>query len=643
MLYDRKRLAGAGMDPDLVEKLDQAYETLRLLIEQDVPLSVSYSGGKDSSVVLILTLLAYQDVVERRRATDPGRYILPLHVVTASTGIENPVIEAYLQGQLAQLAGYALRKELDVRIRVARPSLASTWQVGVIGGRRLPTFLQSATRDCTIDFKIRPMQRLLREIKGELVGEVRACGGKLEDLADQLARNGFVAVIGTRFEESAMRARRMAARGDAAGEITVLENGDRTLPIIASFTTDDVWEVLAYAGQGEEHPLPAFAQDFDETRDVYRDATGECPVVASMKQRSAACGARFGCALCVTSGGSDKSMQTMIAQPKYAYLDPLNQIRNHLVATRTDLSRRRWVGRTHDRETSMVRIHPDVYSPAMCEELLGLLLTADVREQERADSLGDAWRRHLNGERVNWPDPYLQERAGKPDREYVAKMSTPQFRFVTPEILVMIDVLWARYGGHKPFRALWLWREVWQRGRRFEVPAATWAPEGDASQGGGSGIVMPAPRWAAVEIPERVYHPLFDPVGHALMERPGVDLGQVDRKTTVPMRHDDVYEVDAESALLVMEFELDKLLSQYHDGSFGPEAALQFYLRYGVLSVPKGQVDALGQITEHTRALERAGLSPDMSQEQVLAPSISDAEYRERKPRMVADEAQAVA
>ncbi|HYG88969.1 MAG TPA: hypothetical protein VD978_22230 [Azospirillum sp.] len=95
-------------------------------------------------------------------------------------------------------------------------------------------------------------------------------------------------------------------------------------------------------------------------------------------------------------------METILLNPKYGFMRGLNELRNFLVHTQYDHTRRRWTARTTDPLTGYVRIVPDVYSPAMLEELLGICLTLDARE--RAETMDeDLWAYHA-GEAVSWSD-----------------------------------------------------------------------------------------------------------------------------------------------------------------------------------------------------------------------------------------------
>jgi hypothetical protein len=120
---------------------------------------------------------------------------------------------------------------------------------------------------------------------------------RLQQMQDALEAIEPVVIVGTRFGESTSRDKRMTARGDVAGLIRRNTDGFLTLPLIADFTLDEVWETLALSGQAAGAAIYAFAPDFNATRDLYRDATGECVIVAGERAaQSSACGARMAAA-----------------------------------------------------------------------------------------------------------------------------------------------------------------------------------------------------------------------------------------------------------------------------------------------------------------------------------------------------------
>ena len=61
--FDRPALIAAGCDDELVDTLEASYWSVRKFIDDDTPLAVGASWGKDSLVTLGLTAIAYRDAV----------------------------------------------------------------------------------------------------------------------------------------------------------------------------------------------------------------------------------------------------------------------------------------------------------------------------------------------------------------------------------------------------------------------------------------------------------------------------------------------------------------------------------------------------------------------------------------------------
>ncbi len=608
----------------MADIIQERQEIIRDLAIQGALLAVAWSGGKDSTVALSLAIEGYKLAAREQ-------IVFPLYVVTADTGIENPAVNAYQRRMVSHLQHYAEREKIDIRILTARPTLASSWPVQVIGGRSLPVFSNSAHRSCSIDLKREPSKRALRGIvpglKKELSDRVGELGGDaywrmnhLRNLLDDIVP---LTIVGTRFGESASRDARMTERGDIAGAITRNEDGFDVLPLIADFTLDDVWEYLANAGTGEGFDYRAFAPNFQDTVTIYRDASGECVIVAGLRaeKQAAACGARHGCALCTVAGSTDKSMETMLVQSRYRHMEGLNRLRDYLVESRYDWDKRRWTPRSIDKDTGHIRIAPDTFHPDECANILAYAMTLDIRELERAERLRAALARHDAGESVEWPDPHLAELAaqGKFDEPYAREMAETQFQLIGPGELILIDFVWSRYGSHPPFHALSIYRDIYQRGLRVDpprLPAATKSP-------------TPTPRWIPATGSAADMQGLFDPIIEAISETCPADyaVATADGTKMAAHRTSDVIGVDLESAYFVLDYEADRLLENHHAGGSLPAAAADFYLRFGTVSLPKGRGRESHDMVRHSQLLAACGISPAGTR-QYPDGSISDTEHR---------------
>jgi 3'-phosphoadenosine 5'-phosphosulfate sulfotransferase (PAPS reductase)/FAD synthetase len=129
---------------------------------------IAWSGGKDSSTVASIVLAA-----AARKVWKSGE--APEIIIThADTGVENPAMENLARSEMKRIATYADRNGLNVRIEIATPSLNATWAVRVIGGRALPVFAGKGHRDCSVDWKVKPQQRIYKKTAQGMPYKIRS-------------------------------------------------------------------------------------------------------------------------------------------------------------------------------------------------------------------------------------------------------------------------------------------------------------------------------------------------------------------------------------------------------------------------------------------------------------------------------------
>jgi len=531
-----------------------------LLITQHV-CRVSFSGGKDSSVVMALTLNA------ALKAVQAGHNIQPIHVSNSDTGIENPVVHAHVCTELDKVKLFCDTHGIEVNIQIAKPHLSSSWAFRHIGSGKLVTYPMSGSkskngkgqsRDCSVMFKVQPLTRLSNQI----VKDVRSKGLTL------------VTLLGTRFDESSTRADNMTDRGESDTQIWQGANGHNYLSPIANWTTQDVWGLLTAV---LERKVKSYS-DFENCFKVYEDAVGTtCAVDADMAlgktANSRGCGARHGCSLCTVV--SDKSMANMIENDKeYAFMRGLNDLQQYLLNTQWDWSLRSWVGRTIN--NGYVTLGPDTYSAEMVENLLKFALTIDVKELQASEALGIA----------------------------------PRFQLIDMEMLIAIDAEWSRHGLHVPHHALYLYREVYHNGKRFDVPRIEPVER----------TPKPANRYYFVgndwdEGHEWAFSGLANATLMSLEGCPASDTISLDATdnadaiTLSKVNTDSVFSIDKEAADNLLGFELDHLLDTYHNDRYIPTAGYHNYITYGTLTLSTRQLRSTDTILRRTAFRHRHGLS----------------------------------
>jgi len=557
----------------------QAESAIARLLDVGHPLLVAYSGGKDSTAVLALALNA------ARKLRESGRTVPRIIVTHGNTGIENPLVEALAEREMQKAREFGVKHSITVVAEVAVPSLNDSWAVSILSGRRLPTFTNSSSRDCTVNWKINPMVRLRKRLL------------KIEPGVNE---GRPVTLIGTRFEESGSRAARMAERGECDWDPWE-KDGALFLSPIEKWTSDDVWAFLGELRSGDLEGFTTSAEVFD----LYAQAGGTtCAVVADMATESAkksrACGSRFGCALC-TAVGNDKSLENMLeSDPALDWLRPLNALQRFMVATQYDLSRRNWLGRTIDEE-GFIRIYPDTYSFSMLSEMLRYALTIDA----------------------------LEERASR-----AAGLPLPRFVLVPPTALIAIDAQWSLQGiSDKPYAALAIWRDVHILGKRYYPPCSQEFPA----------TKFPAARYFYVgEDWDGPTRPNYSGVRDPLLELAqfdGQDAGHrslKDGRVTLGMDTSDLFNVDEEGAQLFFEWEAETALEAHHDTPGTSVARAYFhYVELGLIETSTKHQGMLDLMMRRGSWRRRQGLVGDVPLNRLLAESVSAAEraVQVRNPR----------
>ena len=298
----------ADFEDDLAPKLNAILSELRdeYLQPHLSPWIVSYTGGKDSTVVmhLVVEMLLQLPRSERRRN---------VHIVSNDTLVESPLVMGHIEARQAELRSAALAFDLPLTIATTAPDPEATFWVNLIG-RGYPSPNRSF-RWCTDRMKIQPTSRYIRS-------EIDATGEA-------------ILLLGVRRDESATR----------AGSVRRYDNGQRlnghndlvgcmVFRPIVDLTTDEVWEFLATTN-------PPWGGTHREIIQLYRNASGgECPVVTS-RDDAPSCGStssRFGCWTC-TVVEKDRSLEGFV-EAGFAEFAPLIEFRDWLACIRNDPSRR---------------------------------------------------------------------------------------------------------------------------------------------------------------------------------------------------------------------------------------------------------------------------------------------------------------
>lgn len=303
----RKKLTRKkSTEPHMNASLPLVLNTRRVQTEEDLislylsdnrPWVVAYSGGKDSTAVLQLTISIVKQLGPKAKK--------PVFVLSSDTHVEAPNVAAYVKAALKRIESAAEEHSWPISVRLEHPKPEESFWGKLIGKGYPPP--SRWFRWCTSNMKIKPSRRAIDEI-AQKYGSV-------------------LLLLGTRYSESAQRGRTMQAREVNSKGLNPHHEIPNALVAspIAAWTTDEVWEYLT------QEPCP-WGADHHFLLSLYRQANGgECPVVLDLNTPSCG-GSRFGCWTC-TVVKEDKSMQGFVDSGVTEFL-PLMEFRNWLIELR---------------------------------------------------------------------------------------------------------------------------------------------------------------------------------------------------------------------------------------------------------------------------------------------------------------------
>ena len=304
------------------------------------PWVVTFSGGKDSTTVLQLTM---EMLLELRQENSDNKRV---YIVSSDTGVEMPVIEDYTTNKLTQIAEYIKKENLNMEVNLLRPKVnEGFWNL--LLGKGYPSPNQTF-RWCTDRMKIKPATLFLKSLTNK--------------------NESILMLLGVRSDESIARAQSIEKRDEnhrgfsKHGEIP---NAFVFSPV-KDWTNADVWTYLS--------KFPAPWGEHKDMMKLYDKGSGEADCNIALNPEAASCGkTRFGCWVC-TVVSKDKSMENMMRNKGDEWMEPLHHFRNKLEAYR-DTQGLGQVKRQQRRRNGQKSIGPFLLSTR--KELLEELLTIE--------------------------------------------------------------------------------------------------------------------------------------------------------------------------------------------------------------------------------------------------------------------------
>lgn len=274
--------------------------------QSERPWIIGFSGGKDSTVLLMLVWMALQRI--RNGMPYPYQLKRKVYVVCNDTMVENPIIANYVEDVLSKITEAARDQDLPIIVQKTTPKLEETFWINVIGkGYPVPN---NAFRWCTDKLKIRPTSSFLLE---------------------QIDEKGeAIVLLGTRYDESANRERSIRKHEVTGSRLSKHQTTVNTYVYapIKEMIVDEIWYIINTV------PSP-WGFDNSILFKIYADASAddyECPTVVVNKEHNSCGQSRFGCWTC-TVVKNDKSMSSLVNNGQN-WMEPLLAFRNRLVEGR---------------------------------------------------------------------------------------------------------------------------------------------------------------------------------------------------------------------------------------------------------------------------------------------------------------------
>lgn len=552
-------------------KVQQTENTFKNLFLENWVVSTGLSG-KDSICVV-------QCAIEGlKQAMEINPYVGPLYIVTTNTTIENVELHGLMLDLHQAARRYGKEHGLPIFTEELTPTLASLPLVEYVGrGKLLRTPVTSKNgRDCTVNWKIDPMKRYLR------------------DLGKRHQTNKIVSASGVRDQESAVRAANIAARKETAVEVVMTDLGYSIAPI-KDWTLTDVWALSAAI---DNEDIDSFAVDYTgELKRHYGAGNGGlCDLFSGQnKDKDKSCGNRFGCFLCgMTETDASLDAQISISPKRYGYMAPFAKLRTFMINTLFDYERSRAMVGREVKAGGWVLAGYNQYSLSYRQELLRYILTIDVREVEA------------------FYEEYGYEGC--------------RFQLIDYKSLLFIQYQWAREGGEKLVgEALRIWHEVYSEGLRFDIPDTERAEQKELLE----------VRYFNINglVKQHACEGLHEDNKHGILPNQLVRHGKLDEVDLVPFEEAQRHTIDFENNCLddFVERWWPKVLE---DGHFGPGVCptvfIKLLLESKILKLKKGSIPNLHREVQRAQVYNALRITYGVPYDtMVVGASISHSEYLE--------------
>lgn len=302
-LNKKEKIVSTGFTvPVLLKYQKQIIEIMFLYLYDNRPLSIAYSGGKDSTVALDITLKSLLLIKEIYGVEKLNKKSF---VLFSDTLMElEPVIIGILDS-LENVKKFCNQHNLNVQVERVSPELKNTFWSLILGkGYVLPN---RNNRFCSERLKVMPQQSKIEEIL--------------------TTYDGFIAITGQRADESQDRKQRLEVHTIEGSFKSHDYKGCHLYAPIEKLNSNQVWDYIYH------HSFDWVDKNY--LGKVYAEATDdgdECKsLLIGFEASAPGCGksGRFGCWICPLHFNKDKTLINL--GKKHAYLQKMELFRNWLV------------------------------------------------------------------------------------------------------------------------------------------------------------------------------------------------------------------------------------------------------------------------------------------------------------------------
>jgi DNA sulfur modification protein DndC len=280
-------------------------------LKDNRPWVVTFSGGKDSTTVLHLTIDMLLELPKEKRKK--------VFIVASDTLVEMPIITDYFYNKIDQIKNFIKKENLDIEVKILKPEIEESFWTLLLGrGYPAPG---TSFRWCTDRLKIRPATKYLTSLSNKY--------------------KSIIMLLGVRKAESTTRKKSIEKRELNFRGLTKHDNIPNAYIFspIKEWSNEEVWTFLA----NNEAPWGTHK----DMMKLYDKGSGEADCNIALNPDAPSCGkTRFGCWVC-TVVNKDKSMENMLTTE--SWMKPLNEFRNLILEYKNDPSKRSKRRRTGER------------------------------------------------------------------------------------------------------------------------------------------------------------------------------------------------------------------------------------------------------------------------------------------------------